>query len=63
MKVHNEFGKVTLFGSSLPFFSWRNGHLKKVHADSAPPALLVLKHVNLGIAYPKSATILDQMDP
>ena len=37
LKVHNELGKVTKFGTSRPLFSWRNGRLKKVRADSAPP--------------------------
>ena len=43
LKVHNELGKVTKFGTSKPLFSWRNCHLKKVRADSAPsPALIGL---------------------
>ena len=37
LKVHNELGKVTKFGTSRPLFSWRNERLKKVRADSAPP--------------------------
>ena len=37
LKVHNELGKVTTFWTSRPLFSWRNSHLKKVQADSAPP--------------------------
>ena len=37
LKVHNELGKVTKFGTSRPLFSWRNSHLKKGRADSAPP--------------------------
>ena len=37
LKVHNELGKVTKFWASRPLFSWRNSHLKKVRADSAPP--------------------------
>ena len=36
-KVHNELGKVTEFGTSRPLFSKRNGRLKKVQSDSAPP--------------------------
>ena len=36
LKVHNELGKVTKFWTSRPLFSWRNSHLKKVRADSAP---------------------------
>ena len=35
-KVHNELGKVTKFGSFTTLFSWRNGRLKIVWADSAP---------------------------
>ena len=42
LKVHNELGKVTNFGTSRPLFSWRNGQLKKVWADSAPLALIGL---------------------
>ena len=38
LKVHNELGKVTKFGTSITLFSWRNEHLKIVWADSAPPA-------------------------
>ena len=38
LKVHNELGKVTKFWTSRPLFSWRNSHLKKVWADSPPPA-------------------------
>ena len=26
LKVHNELGKVTKFGTSKPLFSWRNSH-------------------------------------
>ena len=37
LKVHNELGKVTKFWTSRPLFSWRNSHLKKGRADSAPP--------------------------
>jgi len=37
LKVHNELGKFTKFWTSRPLFSWRNSHLKKVRADSAPP--------------------------
>ena len=37
LKVHNELGKVTKFGGSRTHFSWRNGRLKKVLADSTPP--------------------------
>ena len=37
LKVHNELGKVTKFWTSKPLFSRRNGRLKKVRADSAPP--------------------------
>ena len=37
LKVHNELGKVKKFWTSRPLFSWRNSHLKKVQADSAPP--------------------------
>ena len=37
LKVHNELGKVTKYWTSRPLFSWRNGRLKKVRADSAPP--------------------------
>ena len=29
LKVHNELGKVTNFGTSKPLFSWKNSHLKK----------------------------------
>ena len=29
LKIHNELGKVTKFGTSRPLFSWRNSHLKK----------------------------------
>ena len=36
-KVHNELGKVTKFGTSRTLFSWRNGLLKIVRADSSPP--------------------------
>ena len=43
LKVHNELGKVTKFWTSKPLFSRRNGRLKKVRADSAPPALIGLK--------------------
>ena len=42
LKVHNELGKVTKFWTSRPLFSWRNSHLKKGWADSAPPALIGL---------------------
>ena len=38
LKVHNESGKVMKFGTSRTLFSWRNGRLKIVQADSAPPA-------------------------
>ena len=38
LKVYNELGKVTKFWTSRPLFSWRNSHLKKVWANSAPPA-------------------------
>ena len=34
LKVHNELGKVTKFGTSKTLFSWRNGPLKIVWADS-----------------------------
>ena len=36
-KVHYELGKVMKFGTSRTLFSWRNGSLKIVQADSAPP--------------------------
>ena len=36
LKVPNELGKVTKFGSSKPLFSWRNIYLKKVQADLVP---------------------------
>ena len=36
LEVHNELGKVTKFWTSRPLFSWRNSHLKKGRADSAP---------------------------
>ena len=39
LKVHNELGKVMYFGTSRPLFSWSFGCLKKVVADSFPPAL------------------------
>ena len=42
LKVHNELGKVTKFWTSRPLFSWRNSHLKKVRADSAPRTLIGL---------------------
>ena len=37
--IMNYLGKVTKFwtSTSRPLFSWRNSHLKKVRADSAPP--------------------------
>ena len=37
LKVHNKLGKVTKFGTSRHIFTWRNGRLKKVRADSATP--------------------------
>ena len=37
LDVHNELGNVPKFGTSRPLFLWRNGWLKKVQADSAPP--------------------------
>ena len=33
LKVYNELGKVTKFGTSRPLFSWRNGWLIKGRAD------------------------------
>ena len=39
LKVHNELGKVTKFETSKHLFSWRNSHLEKVRAQSAPPPL------------------------
>ena len=33
----NELGKVMKFGTFRTLFSWRNRHLKRVWADSAPP--------------------------
>ena len=42
--VHNEIGKVTKFGPSRTLFSWRNGCLKIVWADSAPPLPNRVKH-------------------
>ena len=41
LEAHNELGKFTKFGTSRPIFSWRNGWLKKVRADSAPPPALI----------------------
>ena len=40
-KKNNELGKVTKYGTSRPLFSWRNGCLKKVWADLAPPPALI----------------------
>ena len=42
LKVHNELGKFTEFGTSRHLFSWRNGRSRKVWADSAPPTLIGL---------------------
>ena len=47
LKVYNELGKVTKFWTSRPLFSWRNSHLKKVRADSAPPRPNRVNHVFL----------------
>ena len=54
LKVHNELGKVTKFWTSRPLFSWRNSHLKKVRADSAPPALIGLIKLAHLLSYPQS---------
>lgn len=43
----NELGKVTTFWTSRPLFSWRNSHLKKVRADSAPALIGLRQFINL----------------
>ena len=62
-KIHNEFGKVTNFGTSL--FSWRNGCLKEVQADSVPPnvcnnLIVVLKTMIRSNFYENKANTLHQ---
>ena len=39
LKVHNEFGKVTQFGTSKPPCSWRNSNPKEVQVQSTPHQL------------------------
>ena len=42
LKIHNELGKVTKFGTSRPLFHGEIAIGKKVQADSAPPSLIGL---------------------
>ena len=43
LKVHNEWGKVTKFGTFKPLFSWRNWRLKKSRLIQ-PPRPIRVKH-------------------